>query len=298
MEEPVKEHVLDIRSRESFLSLHHRAGASVPGHELEERVFELPPSPATLLVVCEKDDEVTGTAVTFLESKGFVISRKVTTEQLREAFGEEDLASGKAYTCLWRPNQALDKVFDRILQEVPADRRYCLDLAAGNGRDVVFCARYGFDCLGIDYQKRQWSKIDALAARAKDELPDAEAASFGEVKSSDLDLEKGGSVDEIMLKVLQLMEGRLCTLLIVSRYLYRPHFAHFHRLVDKGGLILFHTFMDGCQLVGKKTPTKERFLLKKGELQSALEEHFEVLEDSVVLLPDQRPTSCFLARRK
>ncbi len=62
--------------------------------------------------------------------------------------------------------------------------------------------------------------------------------------------------------------------------------------------MLFHTFMDGAQHVGRKTPTKPRFLLAPGELRECFGAHFDVVEDSVLLLADQRPTSCFLARRK
>ena len=128
-------------------------------------------------------------------------------------------------------------------------------------------------------------------------MPDEEVARFGSVRSNNMDLEVAAPT-AVVEQVLELLRGELPALLIVSRYLHRPLHAHLHRLVAPGGLLLFHTFMDGAQLVGRKTPTKPRFLLNAGELRETFQNEFDVLEDSVLLLPDKRPTSCFLARRK
>lgn len=109
------------------------------------------------------------------------------------------------------------------------------------------------------------------------------------------------------------MLTRAVDLLLVSRYLHRPHFPAFARLLAPGGLLLFHTFLVGAESVGRCTPTRPRFLvrppspsccpslahqLSPGELRAAFEASFDIVTDEVLLLPDGRPTSCFLARRK
>jgi tellurite methyltransferase len=300
--------ILDLRSREGFLALHLVGAAHVPAAELNDRLFELPPpqggpdEPAvTLLVVHEHDDEAErDKTVEFLTGKGYTVVQTVHGKDLAGgAHAQEALESGKRFACLWRPNPALDACWERI-REVTRNwlgRKVCLDLAAGNGRDCVFVARDGWHVLGIDYQQRQWSKIDSLAQRALAEMPDEEVARFGSVRSNNLDLETAAPA-VVADQVLALLGGELPALVIVSRYLHRPLHAVLHRLVAPGGLLLFHTFMEGAQHVGRKTPTKARFLLTPGELRETFQNEFDVLEDRVLLLPDQRPTSCFLAQRK
>ena len=301
MEEREEEpHLLDIRSEEAFLALHHRRAACIADGEFADRLHELPPpcndksaEPLVQMRLVFDDPDRADSVAQMLEERGYSIVERIAGEKLAERFASDDLVSGKSFFTLWGPNPALAKCWPLVLQHVP-ERRLCLDLAAGNGRDVVFCARAGFECVGIDYQKRQWSKIDALHERALKELPDDELARYGSVRSDHSDLEKG----DVVLKVMEVMRGELATLVIVSRYLHRPLNPLLHKLVAPGGLLLFHTFLEGAELVGRKTPSKPRFLLRRDELREVLEPHFDILEDSVLLLPDQRPTSCFLGRRK
>lgn len=304
MEGPRNAGVLDVRSREAYLAHHVVDSGHIPRAELEERVFELPApqggpdEPAVHLIVVydDKVEDVT----TFLTSKGYSVTETVEGSKLIERFTASQLESGKNFFCLWRPNPALEKCWNVILEELKdwkGERRLCFDLAAGNGRDCVFAARHGFHSIGVDYQQRQWSKIAALAERAPLEMRDDQLHMWGSVRWSDTDLETPDPMTAIHA-VLALSEGRPCALLILSRYLHRPLNPHLWRLVQPGGLILFHTFCDGAQNVGRKTPTRPRFLLQPGELRDVFGEHFDVLDDSVLLLPDKRPTSCFLAKRK
>jgi hypothetical protein len=124
------------------------------------------------------------------------------------------------------------------------------------------------------------------------------------------------SPELVIDRILALHNNEPATLVVVSRYLHRPLFSHLHKLVAKGGLLSYHTFMVGAESVGRKTPTKSRFLLNEGELRTAFQDDFDILgefflccfliiknktkkkDDSIILLPDKRPTSCFLAKRK
>lgn len=65
--------------------------------------------------------------------------------------------------------------------------------------------------------------------------------------------------------------------------------------ISIGGL----SFCGLKRVVLQKTPTKPRFLLSPGELAATFTAlGFDVLVDEVILLPDGRPTSSFLARRR
>ena len=302
----VSVNILDMRSREAFLASHHKRAGHFVGGDLTNRMFELPPrgdvsvEPPVQMLVVYDDPVALETTCTFLEENGYSVIERVTGCDLPKRFPEKELMSGKSFFTLWRPNPALLKCWQRILDDhiaSPERKRVCLDLAAGNGRDIIWCAREGFECVGIDYVERQWTKMDALTNRALSELPEDEVAKFGSVRSDQSNLESG-SIQEIIARVQGVMQGQKASLLIVSRYLHRPMLSHLHEFVAPGGLILFHTFLDGAQNVGRKTPTKARFLLQPNELKSVFEPHFDVLEDSVLLLSDQRPTSCFLAKKR
>jgi hypothetical protein len=101
----------------------------------------------------------------------------------------------------------------------------------------LFVARKGWHALGIDYLERQWSKIDAISARALEELADDELPEFGSVVSNNMDLEKD-TPEEVTARVLKLLGGEPATLIIVSRYLHRPLFPFLHKLLAPGGLLL------------------------------------------------------------
>ncbi len=83
----------------------------------------------------------------------------------------------------------------------------------------------------------------------------------------------------------------------MSRYLHRPLLPCLHRLLAPGGLLLVHTFMDGAQNVGRRTPKLPRYLLQPGELSRLLAPELVTIVDSVILLADGRPTSCHLAQK-
>jgi SAM-dependent methyltransferase len=292
---------VDIRDRESFLALHLRNACHLPYTEFSTRLFELPPpcgdkavEPLSELSITYDREEIIDEVVELLESRGYSIVERVPAKSLPE---RKDCISGRG-TYIWKPNPALVKCWDRILAHAaqhPEQKRICLDLAAGNGRDLVFAAMEGYHGLGIDYSERQWSKMDAIASRVKQELSPEELQKYGSVRSNNLDLEK--DPEQVVEGIIGVMKGELPSLIIVSRYLHRPLLPHIHKLLVPGGLLLYHTFMEGAESVGRKTPSRPRFLLKPTELRDVFENEFEILEDSVWLLPDKRPTSCFLARK-
>ena len=69
------------------------------------------------------------------------------------------------------------------------------------------------------------------------------------------------------------------------------------KMLNKGGFILYHTFLEGCDKVGNMSPKKPRFILKNGELSSIFSEKngFKICTDTLTYLSDQRPISYFVA---
>lgn len=66
-------------------------------------------------------------------------------------------------------------------------------------------------------------------------------------------------------------------LVLVSNYLYRPHFAELFQLVASGGYLLYETFGVGNEVYGK--PSNPDFLLRAGELASALDASFNIIDE-------------------
>lgn len=294
--------VVDIRPRELYLESHLRGSANIPWNDLfpgDERAYELPEPSADeeLTVVYSKDLH----SVEELLEGTFRLYRRVRfmeEEEMRN--GGKPVEAGRDSRYLWHPNPALGRkdVLERVesqLQEQGLPMR-AMDLAAGNGRDAVFLASRGFSVWACDYQKRQCDKIERLAFHFKRDMCEELTRRFGTVNCSTMDLEKPPP-RVVLDSLLQWAQGPV-SLLLLARYLHRPLFATFHELISVGGFLCIHTFFEGAQLVGKKTPSNPKFLLQPGELRQMYEPHFDVLLDEVILLSDGRPTSCFLARRR
>jgi SAM-dependent methyltransferase len=115
-----------------------------------------------------------------------------------------------------------------------------LDVACGSGRHMAWFASRGCQVTGID--------------RAQDALDSASA--FGTTVLADI--ENGP---------WPLLIGGLhhqFDLVVVTNYLWRPIFQHMLASLAPGGMLLYETFAQGNETVGK--PSRSDFLLKPGEL--------------------------------
>jgi hypothetical protein len=79
----------------------------------------------------------------------------------------------------------------------------------------------------------------------------------------------------------------------VARYLHRPLFPWIKRLLKPGGIIIYQTFMQGCEKFG--SPRNPNFLLKPGELREIFM-GAEIWLDEVEELEDGRPVAAFIAK--
>jgi len=122
---------------------------------------------------------------------------------------------------------------------LPADGN-ALDLACGSGRHLRWLLAHGLRPTGIDR--------DAAALAASADLVRAELIHA--------DVENGPWP----------CPGRSFDVVVVTNYLWRPLWPQLLAAMAPGGLLLYETFADGNQSVGK--PSRPDFLLQPGELIS------------------------------
>ncbi|MFO1330291.1 MAG: class I SAM-dependent methyltransferase, partial [Rubrivivax sp.] len=121
---------------------------------------------------------------------------------------------------------------------LPAGARV-LDLACGSGRHLRWLSAQGHRLTGVD---RDAAAVEPLRA-------------LGEVIVADLE---GGPWP---------LDGRRFDGVVVTHYLWRPLLPAIVASVDRGGVLIYETFADGQQSVGR--PARADFLLQPGELLTA-----------------------------
>lgn len=125
-----------------------------------------------------------------------------------------------------------------------------LDLACGSGRHLRWLAERGYSVCGVDR--------DAAAVQP--------LQSLGEIVVADL--ENGPWP----------LGDRQFDAVVVTNYLWRALLPALRRALAPGGVLLYETFADGQQTVGR--PARAEFLLRSGELlQMAQGLHVVAYED-------------------
>jgi SAM-dependent methyltransferase len=111
-----------------------------------------------------------------------------------------------------------------------------LDVACGSGRHVRWLAQQGFKVTALDR--------DAAAVQPLHEIAQVLVA----------DIESGSWP----------LPGRRFDALVVTNYLWRPIWPNLMASLAWGAVLIYETFADGNQTVGK--PSRADFLLRVGEL--------------------------------
>ncbi len=114
-----------------------------------------------------------------------------------------------------------------------------LDLACGNGRHARHFASLGHDVIALD----------------RDSAALAMAAGPG-ITTMQLDLEQPALAWPFGVAAL--------SAIVVTNYLHRPLFAHLTASLAPDGVLIYETFAQGNELLGK--PSNPAFLLAEGEL--------------------------------
>ncbi len=133
-----------------------------------------------------------------------------------------------------------------------------LDVAAGGGRHSRLLLAHGLGVTAVD--------------RDPDQQPDAP----GLIKLR-ADLEDGSPWP---------LGGQAFDLVVVTNYLHRPILPAIVQAVAPGGLLLYETFAAGNERFGR--PRNPDFLLRPGELKSAVAGRLEVLAFEEVELAEPR----------
>jgi SAM-dependent methyltransferase len=128
---------------------------------------------------------------------------------------------------------------ERHLSFIPPGGRV-LDLACGNGRHARLLAVSGYEVVAVD---RDFAAISGLHGVAG-------------VTARQLDLEGGDWP----------LAGERFAGIVVTNYLWRPRLADVCAMLDRGGVLIYETFMLGNEAYGK--PSNPEFLLRPGELRA------------------------------
>ena len=118
----------------------------------------------------------------------------------------------------------------------PATPGSALDVACGSGRNLRWLAEAGWQVTGVDRDTAATAPLQGLA------------------KIVDADIENGPWP----------LAQQHFDLVVVCNYLWRPLFDTVLSAVKPGGWLIWETFADGQQTVGR--PSRPDFLLQRGEL--------------------------------
>ena len=118
----------------------------------------------------------------------------------------------------------------------PAAPGTALDLACGAGRNLRWLAERGWQTSGVD----------------RDTTATAPLREHAEIIDADIEHDPWP------------LSGRAFDLVLVCNYLWRPLFEPVKACVRPGGWLLWETFADGQQAIGR--PARPDFLLQRGEL--------------------------------
>lgn len=269
--------LIDCRPVEAY-RLGHIAGAtSIPAGEMPQRMHELPKT-SQPLALCG-DTASLRAAHEFLTRKGYEVVEQTEwkPQLLAELQRQGRLVAGMDSLPLWRAAPLIERFVEEIVPIHGVVPGKGLDIGCGSGRDMVYLAGHGWEMTGIDHTEAALQRAQALAASQQvnihTECRDLETGAdpFADYTDASFDL--------------------IC----VARYLHRPLFPWIQRILKPGGIVIYQTFMQGCENTVIGRPRNPNFLLKPGELA----EHFagaEILLDEVEVLEDGRPVSAFICR--
>jgi len=117
-------------------------------------------------------------------------------------------------------------------------------LACGAGRHTIFLADLGYSVLAVDQDVS---------------LIEQNTNSLITSKATNLELDEWP------------LDGLEFSGIVVTNYLYRPHWDELPKMLAKGGVLIYETFAQGNAQFGK--PSNPNFLLNPGELLNLAARH-------------------------
>ncbi|WP_298609252.1 methyltransferase domain-containing protein [uncultured Thiothrix sp.] len=270
--------LIDCRPQAEYQLGHATGACSVPAQELFARLHELPKRTQTLQLCGKLEDLKLARA--FLLERGYQLQDDLIWNehfvQHLQTTGQWETGS-QSKQC-WQAALLLQRFVQELMPhyQIPTGRG--LDLACGAGRDLIYLAQHGWQMTGVDWSADSLQRVQQLAVSQNLQittlLRDLETEAM---PLPEFDL---GSFD----------------LICVARYLHRPLFPLLEALLKPGGIIIYQTFMQGCEQTAMGRPRNPKFLLAPKELAEQFQ-GFDYLLDEIEILEDGRPVSAFIARK-
>ena len=269
--------LIDCRKSNNYDQGHIKNACSLPVAQLFARMHELPKRQQKLILYGDKAE--LKMSYDFLSKRGYQISEQIIwTDQLKQQLNQSgQLEFGSRSKQLWKAAPLIRHFVKNIMPKHQIKAENGLDIACGAGRDLVYLAKQGWQMLGVDRSMDSLQRVATLANYQK-----------VTVKTQQMNLETDCNpfVD---------FADHHFALICVARYLHRPLFPAIKRLLKPNGILIYQTFMSGCEKTAIGRPRNPKFLLKTGELTSIFNDA-EILLDKIDYLEDGRPVSAFIAQ--
>ena len=124
------------------------------------------------------------------------------------------------------------------LEELPCKNGYVLDLACGKGRHSIYLSNLGYNVLSVDIDEY---KLNCFNGKL--------------IKKKVIDVENINNWP---------LEKNKFNAVIVTNFLNRKIFPSIIGSIKKGGYLIYETFSEGHQKIGR--PTNPKYILKPREL--------------------------------
>lgn len=270
--------LIDCRSFAEYTQGHIQAACSLPAAELFARLHELPKR-SQVLQLCGKTEDL-AVARPFLLERGYTLLADISwSAQLAEQLARTgQLEVGAQSKQWWQAAPLLQSFVAELMPQYHIQASTGLDLACGAGRDLIYLAQHGWRMTGVDWSEDSIARVQQLAL------------------SQDLTITTLLRDLETDTQPLPEFKPESFGLICVARYLHRPLFPLIRELLKPGGVIIYQTFMQGCENTAIGRPRNPKFLLAPNELAEQFQ-GFELLLDELELLEDGRPVSAFVARK-
>lgn len=270
--------LIDCRPEADYVLGHHQGACSIPASALFARLHELPKRSQALQLCGQTTDLALARA--FLLERGYQLLDDIVwsaplAEQLKQA---GRLETGQQSRQWWQAAPLLQIFVQELMPRYQIQASQGLDLACGAGRDLIYLAQQGWEMTGIDWSEDSLARVQQLALRQ-----------HLNIRTLLRDLETNAN------PLPELTEASF-DLICVARYLHRPLFPLLRHLLRPQGIIIYQTFMQGCENTPIGRPRNPKFLLAPNELAEQFQ-GFDLVLDEIEVLEDGRPVSAFIARK-
>jgi len=269
--------LIDCRPEDEYVKGHIRGACSLPADSLFERMHELPKR-SVAIHLCGNTDDITKAANYLTDRSHKVVKETIWTDALElKLIANDTFEKGPQSNQLWQAAPLLQCFIEELVPRYNIDLGKGLDIACGAGRDLAYLATQGWDMTGIDHSEDALERVATLAKYSNVAIP-----------TLLLDTETGTDP-------FTMFSDNSFDLICIARYLHRPLFPYIKRILKPRGVIIYQTFMVGCENTAIGRPKNPNFLLKPGELAEIFSDS-DILLDEVEILEDGRPVTAFVAR--